>query len=221
MEEHDKDPAKRIAQHKLADEVLKLVHGKEVAEEAKREHSILFMKSSGPKKQTDEDGNQSSDSVDKAVPLRGTQVLPPHSIVLPKSLVYNQRMSRVIYHAGLVPSRSEGHRLVVKKGVYLGARPGGSGTLGEQVDWSPAADWEGKETEKYIVGDDRLIVRVGKWKIKIIKIISDEEFEEQGLSAPGWKDDNFQVRLPQDLQNMKAWNQKKYVRNAPIHQVKW
>ena len=217
MEEHDKDPAKRIAQRKLADEVLKLVHGLKVANEAKQEHSTLFKKSPGPEPQGDGDGNQSKDSINKAVPLHQRNNPPTHSIVLPKSLVYNQRMSRLVYHAGLVSSRSEGHRLVMAKSVYLGARPAGTGTMGEHVDFSPAADWEGEETEKYIIGDDTLIVRVGKWKIKIIKIISDEEFEEQGLSAPGWKEDKPEHSLPNDVRNMKKWYKKDYIKKAPLH----
>ena len=219
MEEHDKAPHKRIAQHKLAQEVLKLVHGEKIAREAEQEHRGLFGKTSPPQQQTDYDGNQSTDSANKVVPLVNRDIPPTHSLVLPKSLVYGQRMSHVIYHAGLVPSRSEGHRLVTKKGVYLGARPGGTGTLGEQVDYSPAANWEGKETEKYIIGGDTLIVRVGKWKIKIIKIISDEEFERKGLSAPGWKEDKPHESLPDDLRRMKAWHKKSYVRKAPIHQA--
>ena len=213
MEEHDKAPHKRIAQHKLAQEVLKLVHGETIAREAEQEHRRLFGNTSPPQQQTDDDG------ANKVAPLVNRDFPPTNSLVLPKSLVYGQRMSHVIYHAGLVPSRSEGFRLVTKKGVYLGARPGGSGTLGEQVDYSPAANWEGSETEKYIIGGDTLIVRVGKWKIKIIKIISDEEFERKGLSAPGWKEDKAHQPLPDDLRRMKPWHQKSYVSKAPIHQA--
>ena len=203
MEEHNKVPHERIAQHKLAGEVLKIVHGDKVAKVAEQEHRGLF----GRK-------DQSTDSAEKAVPLDPP---PTHSLVLPKSLVYGQRMTRVLYHAGLAPSHSEAHRMVTKKGVYLGARPGGTGTMGEQVDYSPVANWEGKETEKYIL-DDTLIIRLGKWKIKIIKIISDEEFERKGLSAPGWKDDKPAERLTDDLRRMKPWHKKSYIKNAPIHQ---
>ena len=209
MEEHNKAPHKRIAQHKLAQEVLKLVHGETLAKEAEQEHSKIFKKSSS------DDGNRSTDYVNKAVPSENA---PTHSLVLPKSLIYNQPVSRVLYHAGLAPSRSEGHRMVMKKGVYLGARPGGTGTMGDQVDFSPAANWDGKETEKYIIGDDTLILRVGKWKVKVIKIISDEEFEEKGLTAPGWEEDGPEKPLTDDLRRMKPWHQKTYVKKAPIHQ---
>lgn len=204
MEEHKKVPHERIAQHKLAGEVLKIVHGVKVAEVAEQEHRGLFGKR-----------DQSTDSTEKAVPL---PPLPTHSLVLPKSLVYGQPMARVLYHAGLAPSHSEAHRMITKKGVYLGARPGATGIMGDQVDYSPAANWKGEETEKYIL-NDTLIIRLGKWKIKIIKIISDEEFEEKGLSAPGWKEDKRVEPLTDDLTRMKPWHKKNYIRDAPLHQI--
>lgn len=218
MEEHNKAPPKRIAQHKLAQEVLKLVHGEQLANEAEQEHRNIFNKFPSPKPQNDGDRPESSGHVNKAVSSTSQNTAPTHSLTLPKSLIYNQRIDRVLYHAGLVASRSEGARMVSKKGAYLGARPGGSGTMGEQVDFSPAANWDGKETEKYIIGGDTLILRVGKWKVKVIKIISDEEFEEQGLSAPGWKEDKPEEPLTDDLKRMKAWNRKHYVEKATIHQ---
>ena len=218
MEEQNKAPSKRIAQHKLAYEVLRLVHGETLANEAKQEHSRIFSKSFATNPQTDDDGNQSVDYLNKAASFSQKDNAPTHSLILPKSLVYNQPMHRVLYHAGLVVSRSEGHRMVSKGGAYLGARPGGTGTMGEQVDYSPAAHWDGKETEKYIIGDNTLIIRVGKWKVKVIKIISDEEFEEKGLSAPGWKEDKPMEPISDDLKRMKTWYQKKYVEKATIHQ---
>lgn len=217
MEEHNKAPSKRIAQHKLAQEVLRLVHGEKLAREAEQEHRKIFDKSYSPKTQTDEDMNPSTSYANKAMPFTSEDNAPTHSLVLPKSLVYNQPISRVLYHAGLVASRSEGQRMVQKKGAYLGARPGGTGTMGQQVDFSPAATWDGKETNKYIIGGNTLIIRVGKWNVKVIMIISDEEFEEKGLSAPGWKENKPEERITKDIQRMKPWNQKKYVEKAPLH----
>ena len=217
MEEHEKDPSKRIAQHKLAQEVLEIVHGPELAKKAEQEHRQLFQKGQVPSLLIDEDGNESADSARSVTPLQDSDKAPTQSLVLPKSLVYNQRISHVLYHAGLAPSRSEGFRMVSKKGVYLGARPAGTGTMRDQVDYSPAANWDGKETEKYMIGD-KLIFRVGKWKIKIIKVIDDEEFEKQGLSAPGWKEEVPKDAVSRDLLRMKQWHNRSYIKKAAIHQ---
>lgn len=218
MEEHTKAPPKRVAQHKLAREVLKFVHGETLASQAEQEHRKIFNNSLAPNPQTENDGSQPTDYVNKAISSTREEHAPTHSVILPKSLVYNQRIYRVLYHAGLVVSRSDGMRMVTKGGAYLGAKPGSSGTMGEQVDFSPAANWEGKETEKYIIGGDTLILRVGKWKIRVIKIISDEEFEKKGLSAPGWKEDKPEEPLTDDLKRMKKWHSRRYVEKAPMHQ---
>ena len=217
MEEHNKAPSKRVAQHKLAQEVLKLVHGNTLAAQAEQEHSMMFSKPITPNSQADADGNISMGNVNKAVPGANANFTPTTSLVLPRSLIYNQSIDRVLYHAGLAASRSEGHRLVKQKSAYLGARPSGTGTMGQQVDFSPATVWAGKETEKYIIGGDTLILRAGKWKVKVIKIISDEEFEEKGLSAPGWKEDKPEKPLRDDLRRMKGWSKKNYVKTAPLH----
>ena len=215
MEEHEKEPSKRIAQHRLAQEVLNIVHGERISREAKQEHGSMFKNSVAANPRTEQDGSKSKERVNGILPFANADKTPTHSLVLPKSLVYNQPMARVLYHAGLVPSRSEGQRLVNKKGAYLGARPGGTGTMGEQVDFSPATNWNPKDTQKYLIGEDTLIVRVGKWKVKVIKVISDEEFEEKGLSAPGWKEEPEQ--LPIDIVKMKSWNKRGYVAKAAIH----
>ena len=217
MEEHNKAPSKRVAQHKLAQEVLKIVHGNTLATQAEQEHSMMFSKPITPNSQADADGNISTGNVNKAVPLANPDFTPATSLILPRSLVYNQPVDRVLYHAGLAASRSEGIRMVKQKGAYLGARPSATGTMGQQVDFSPATMWNGSETEKYIIGGDTLILRTGKWKVKVIKIISDKEFEEKGLSAPGWKDDKPEQPLGDDLQRMKKWNKRNYLKTAPLH----
>ena len=193
MQEHNKDAAKRVAQHKLAKEVLKIVHGQQIAQKTEGEHRSLFKKPSidVPQMPASANGERPPDmnrSLNETAPIVNADSPPFHSLTLPKSLVYNQPISRILYYAGMVASRSEGHRIIVNKGAYLGARPARTGKMGDNVDWTPATNFEGKDTETYIIGGDTLFLRVGKWKIKIIKIVSDEEFEEQGLTAPGWEE---------------------------------
>ena len=224
VEEHMKEPSKRIAQRKLAQEVIQIVHGKEALKEAEQEHGFLFKNLQANRIDPivkhqhgrPEDINR---SLNKYAPIVTAEKLPPRSTFLPRSLVYDVPIARVLFHAGLVASRSEGHRLIAKRGAYLGARPGGAGTMGEQVDFSPAGNWDGKETQKYIIGDDILIFRVGKWKVKLIKIISDEEFESKGLTAPGWKDanDTKATVLEGSVKNTKPWHERRYLGKALLH----
>jgi hypothetical protein len=186
MAEHQSEPKKRIAQHQLAFEVLELTHGKELATQAAQQHDLVF-KSIPP-------GAANSAHIPETTPL---DISSPHTTQnnapspharLPASLVYNQPLSRVLYYAGLVKSRGEGHRIVANKGAYVGSRPGRSGPMGDHLEFTPVQNWEGGETEKFITDGDMLILRVGKWKVKIIKIVSDEQFKRLGLTAPGWNE---------------------------------
>jgi tyrosyl-tRNA synthetase len=186
MAEHHSEPNKRIAQHQLAFEVLELTHGKELATQAAQQHDLVF-KSIPP-------GAANPAHIPETTPLdigspHTTQnnAPSPHAL-LPASLVYNQPLSRVLYYAGLVKSRGEGHRIVANKGAYVGSRPGRSGPMGDHLEFTPVQNWEGGETEKFITDGDMLILRVGKWKVKIIKIVSDEQFKQLGLTAPGWNE---------------------------------
>ncbi len=225
MHEHNKEPSKRVAQHKLAREVLEIVHSTQVARETEQQHRTFVQNGSAsiPIMLSEDASNlpDQTDHIDETVPtpiMDNTDRTPFQTVVLPKSLVYNQPITRVLYHAGMVSSRSEGFRMVKSKGVHLGARPSASGTMGDQLDFSPALNWAGSETEKYIIGGNTLILRVGKWNVKIIKIISDEDFEAQGLTAPGWKEENEEKPLTADLSKMKTWHSKTYIEKAPLHQ---
>ena len=61
--------------------------------------------------------------------------------------------------------------------------------MGDALSFTPVMNWNPAETEKYLIGGNLLVLRVGKWKVKVVKVISDEEFETLGLSVPGWKEE--------------------------------
>ena len=89
--------------------------------------------------------------------------------------------------------------------------------MGDSLEFSPALNWHADETEKYVIDGCLIILRVGKWKVKIVKIVSDDEFERLGLTAPGWKEEvkPEQTRVPD---NTKSWEPKNYLAKAPLHQ---
>lgn len=219
MAEHEAQPSQRIAQRKLAFDVLELVHGKESAKDAVLQHGLVFKPFRTPTPQSAlEPGAKPPDVnrlLNKDAPITTQNNAPSPHLILPKSLVYKQPISRVLYSAGLVASRSEGHRLAAKKGAYIGSRPGASGTMGDQLEFSPALNWHADETEKYVIDGDLLILRVGKWKIKIVKIVSDEEFERLGLTAPGWKD---KLETEQHaMSDLKPWHKEGYIAKTVLH----
>lgn len=221
MAEHRSQPSQRIAQKKLAFDVLDFVHGEASAIDAAQQHGLVFKSSQIPiEKPALELGSKPPDVsplLNPNAPITTANNAPSPHLLLPKSLVYKQPIARVFYSAGLVASRSEGHRLVAKKGAYVGSRPSASGTMDDHLEYSPALNWHADETEKYIIDGDLLILRVGKWKVKIVKIVDDEEFERLGLTAPGWREEVERQHTLVTDESM-SWKENKYLSKAKIHQ---
>lgn len=207
MKVQNADPSKRVAQHTLAYEFVELVHGAPEAEAVSLQHRQLFRPRSSTAEPTPltptskppgadwkspfrEFHNQQSGN--KFAPQTNFQNMPSLQLVLPRSLVINQHFSKILWSAGLVASRSEGHRIIANNGAYVGSRPGDSGPMSDALDFTPIKPWAPHKTEEFILDNCLLFLKIGKWKFKIVKIVSDEEFEKSGLSVPGWNPEEKQ-----------------------------
>lgn len=197
MAEHLKDQSKRVAQHKLAYEFVELIHGFEVAEEAARQHSSLFSRNLSvsalrPKKHDGEgkDGYSTdiNPSLNKYAQSTTAENMGSTQLKLPRSLIEDQSMSKILWSAGLVASRSEGQRLINNGGAHIGSKSDRTGKMDDSLSFAPITSWKPEETAKYIIEGNLLILRIGKWKLKIVNIVSDEEYEKEGLTCPGWKE---------------------------------
>lgn len=191
MAEHQRDPSQRKAQHALAREVVELVHSEEDAKNAELNHRSIFrIHSSSSATHTGSEGEKVSGS--KKPVTEATA--PVVNITLPYSLVIDKPPARVLFSAGLVNSRSEGHRLAQNQGAYIGSSTSKSGQMGDGLSFAPVKLWDSSKTRDYLIDGNLLILRQGKWKIKIVKVISDEEFERLGLNAPGWEEEQNKRR---------------------------
>jgi tyrosyl-tRNA synthetase len=202
MEEHDKDQSKRVAQHKLAYEFVELVHGLGNAQQAEDQHRKLFgqklsvkdLRASTKEENVTEIGKAgySTDvnpSLNKYAPQTNVENMGPTRITLPASLILDQPLSKILWSAGLVSSRSEGQRLINNRGAHIGSTSDRTGRdMGDGLSFAPITSWKPYETSRFIIDGNLLILRVGKWKVKIIDIVSDAEYEKTGLTAPGWKE---------------------------------
>lgn len=180
MTQHTQDPGKRKAQHLLAAEVLELVHGAEVAAKTQAEHQAMrTLTLSSLSRPSSSESN--SGSADQSTP--GTQ-----RTKLPRSLVHNTPFGRILYHAGLAGTRSEGARLISKGGVYV-ASPSQTTKEGqnEELNFTQIKDQQPSEVESLVV-DGLLILRLGKWKVRVVEVVSDDDFEAEGQDAPGWNE---------------------------------
>ena len=56
----------------------------------------------------------------------------------------------------------------------------------DELKYTPIRNWDASATKEFIQEGGILILRVGKWKVKIVKIVSDQEFRDMGGQCPGW-----------------------------------
>ena len=186
MEEHLQDPSQRKAQHVLARECAELVHGEEEAGKAELQHRAVFSRFTASTASPDSADTDETSASNR--PVTATSA-PSVNVTLPFSLVIGQPPARVLYSAGLVNSRSEGHKLAANQGAYIGSRPEGGGQMGDSLSFSPVKLWDSSKTQDYLLDGNLLVLRVGKWKVKVVRVISDEEFERSGFDAPGWNEE--------------------------------
>ena len=195
MAEHALKPHERKAQHLLAREFIELVHGEPDAAAAEQQHRSIFQKT--PLLVAANNAADVEEYKKGPTPINQTNT-PVVNITLPMSLIVDKAPGNVLYSAGLVSSRGEGHRLATNQGAYIGSKPGGGGDMGDALTFSPIKTWDPSKTKDYLLEGNLLILRAGKWRIKIIRVISDEEFLDRGLDAPGWHSEQLRQKRKQE-----------------------
>ncbi|KAK7430166.1 tyrosyl-tRNA synthetase [Neonectria magnoliae] len=175
MEEHRQEPATRIAQHTLAFEVVSLVHGSQRALEEAKQHEFRF-------------GGKVPSVINE--PPESSGIITPNNaprsdIKLPESIM-KMSPAKILFAAGLASSSSDGQRLVTQQGAYIAAQPGQKrGLVPGNLSWTPMKAWFPEETARYLIDERMLILRKGKHNIRIVELISDEEWEASGEIYPG------------------------------------
>ncbi|OAA62779.1 tyrosyl-tRNA synthetase [Niveomyces insectorum RCEF 264] len=191
--EHAADPARRVAQHALAYEVVALVHGTEAAVEARARHRATYDKAAGGAALSAVDGahpdGAETDKTDKVHPTTLNNA-PQVDLQLPAALFEEGKVARILYAAGLVGSVSEGNRLAIKKGAYVGAAPGQTAPTNKgmpltQLDFAPVHLWYPSDTKNFIIDGKYMVLRKGQHNVRVIEIVSDEAWAASGRTYPG------------------------------------
>ncbi|KAI1378876.1 hypothetical protein F4677DRAFT_412285 [Hypoxylon crocopeplum] len=180
MDQQNEDPSKRHAQHALAYEVVALVHGLDEAKKTRRRHIGLFLKA------TDAVESFPKDQPSTANLASAFQV----DIKLPESLILGKSMSRILFAAGLADSVSDGTRLTQQQGAYVGGSPGQPSAVNKGMSYgdltfTPVKAWFPVDTKNFLIEGKLLILRRGKHFIRIVEMVSDEEWEASGMIYPG------------------------------------
>jgi tyrosyl-tRNA synthetase len=191
VQEHQLDPSLRLAQRTLAREVVGMIHGQQACRKVEYESGLLLRAPKEPNTNQRPSRYPTTDvnpEMNKYAPQTNSANAPSHNVLLPRSLVENQPFSRVLYHAGMVSSKGEGHRLIANGGAHVGSKPADKGAMPDALKYTRVLNWTADQTWRFVMDESLLILRVGKWKVKIIKVISDDEFAKKGLDAPGWQE---------------------------------
>lgn len=204
MEKQREDPPSRIAHHTLAREFVELIHGPATASRTALQHKQLFrprdstaeptppptrtsnMPESFAKRPEAEFMNRAAGNI--YAPPVGYQDMSHSKIALPRPLVFEQTLNKVLYNAGLVKSFSEGHRLIANGGAHIGSRSDGTGRMSDSLSFTPILPWTAERNADFVIEDKIMIVKIGKWKMKIIELVDEAEFDKMGLTAPGWEE---------------------------------
>lgn len=183
VEDHKKDPPRRVAQHLLAFEVLEFVHGTEVANQTQIQHRQIY----GSKSST-ESSTSSWSSLQTEEQYQDLS-RPRVDMKLPKSLIHGS-FSRLVYAAALAESNGEADRLIKAGGMYVGGRPGETPSspknMGSDVlHFIPVKTWDASMVERFVIDGKMLILRKGKHNIRCIEFIEDRVFESSGMRYRG------------------------------------
>ena len=155
MEHHNRDRGIRVAQHLLASEVLELVHGAQEAADTRAEHQAM-------RKPTLASLARQSDSKPGEA---ATSEAAAERIVVSRSEFHDASLARILHHAGLVKSVSEGARLIRSGGIYVAA-PDAAG----EFEYVQVNDEKKFRVVEHVYSG-MLMIRLGKWKVKNLEVV--------------------------------------------------
>ncbi|KAI4637769.1 hypothetical protein J4E83_000587 [Alternaria metachromatica] len=209
MNRQNQDPSKRNAQHILAREIVELAHGAADAKKAEAAHKDAFGQgahtfslfslrnaiardegdTNEPKEHMKEEkelfeykkayaASSTAQPTTTTLPER-----PQHDksdvVTLPLSMLQAGSFPHVLHAAGLASSKSEASRLIAKKGAYVIVPNSGPPDNPTALKWATIEPGKEFNPYHYLVDWEALVLRAGKSKIQICRIIKDEVGEEK------------------------------------------
>jgi tyrosyl-tRNA synthetase len=183
---HMESPSQRIAQHALAGNFVELVHGVDEAAAAERQHRLIFGK--GPTAVDVSSKYPDGNARAAAAGIITHNNKPNTDLKLPRSVIYQKSIGKILYATGLVESASHGHHLANAQGAYIGGKPDQKTKkpmLDGIISWAPIKNWVVEDTSKYLIHNDLLLFRKGKHNVRIVQVVSNEEYALSGESYPG------------------------------------
>ncbi|KAJ4374000.1 tyrosyl-tRNA synthetase [Neocucurbitaria cava] len=111
-----------------------------------------------------------------------------HIVTLPVTLLRPGSFPQVLHAAGLAGSKSEAHRLIAKKGAYVVVPNSGSSENPTALRWATIEAGALADPNHFLVDWEALVLRSGKSRIQMCRIVTEEQFDAEGLTYPGWEE---------------------------------
>jgi tyrosyl-tRNA synthetase len=107
-------------------------------------------------------------------------------VSLPLSMLQPGSFPRILHAAGLASSKSDAHRLIASKGAYVVVPNSGSINTPTALQWVPIEGATATaDPNLFLIDFEALVLRSGKSKIQICRIVADEALQREGSERPG------------------------------------
>lgn len=205
------DPSQRRAQHMLAMELVELAHGADAAHKAAKAHREAFshgrnfFQLSILRRQMEEIKSKDvhREKLDKkeadllayklsyaasSAPTANEEQSKTNTdeiVTMPHSLIAHSAFKDIFYYAGLASSKTEAKRMIdISNSAYVVLPHSGSQESPTALEWIKVFGNRALKPVEYLVDYEALVLRAGKSNVRIVHVISDQEWERRGLK--GW-----------------------------------
>jgi tyrosyl-tRNA synthetase len=111
------------------------------------------------------------------------------AIVIPRTLLGPGSFAQVLVAANMASSKKEARRMIATKSIYVVDPSSGTIAAPTVLRWERVSDQSRTlDPTEYLIDWEALVLRHGKSKIKVCRVISEKSFEAEGLTCPGWEE---------------------------------
>ncbi|RYN39830.1 Tyrosine--tRNA ligase [Alternaria arborescens] len=100
-------------------------------------------------------------------------------VTLPLSMLQPGSFPQILYAAGLASSKSEANRMIANNGAYVVVPNSGPSENPTALKWSRIKPEKDVDPNHYLVDWEALVLRSGKTKIQICRVVRDDKLEKK------------------------------------------
>ena len=100
-------------------------------------------------------------------------------VTLPLSMLQPGSFPQILHAAGLASSKSEANRMIANNGAYVVVPNSGPSENPTALKWSRIKPGKDVDPNHYLVDWEALVLRSGKTKIQICRVVRDDKLEKQ------------------------------------------